>query len=207
MRLFTASRIFTGSAAAVGAALLLCACSSGETPNAPRKGPSAAASAARKSSPAASLVPPGMVGAVSSEGSGPATVQVKFELKGRPSVAQPFDIDLAIVPSSGSLDEVSGRVEVGEGLELAAGDQIPPTERPVEGVPIRHSIKLLPKRDGIFTVNAILKLVSAGGSSTRSFSIPVIVGAGLPEPTSKPAATAATKPANTAAAKPATTTR
>ncbi len=198
MRLFAGKSTFKGSAVALGAAAVLCACSSGEAPSTPAGRATAGAATPRKSQPAAGLVPPDMVSAVSSGGSGPAAVQVKFELKARPGVAQPLDIDLAIVPSSGSLDQVSGRIEVGEGLELAAGQQIPPTERPVPGVPILHSIKVVPKRDGIFTVNAVLRLESAGLSSSQTFSIPVIVGAGLAEPP---------KPAATASAKPATTTR
>lgn len=198
MRLFTRSRIFTGSAAALGAAVLLCGCSSGESPSAPTRAASTGAAAPRKPQPT-DLVPPTMVSAVSSGGSGPAAVQVKFELRERPGVAQPLDIDLAIIPASDSLDRVTGRVEVGEGLELAAGGEIPPTERPVQGVPILHSIKVLPKKDGIFTVNAVLSLNSAGQSSTQTFSIPVIVGGGPGEPPPKPAAKAASaKPAATA---------
>jgi hypothetical protein len=58
----------------------------------------------------------------------------------------------------------------------------------VEGVPILHSIKVLPKKNGIFTVSTILSVDSAGQSSSQTFSIPVIVGAGFPEPPAKPAA-------------------
>jgi hypothetical protein len=187
MRPFVRSSRFRCSAAALGAVAMLCACSSGETP-----GPAASAArpgqAAPRKSPPSSLLSPDMVGAASTGGTGAPAVLVKFELRQRPSVAQPLDIDLAIVPASGALDRVSGKVEVGDGLELAAGAEIPPTERPVEGVPILHSIKVRPKKDGIFTVNAVLAVDAAGQSTSRTFSIPVIVGAGLPEPPAKPAA-------------------
>ncbi|TLY84553.1 MAG: hypothetical protein E6K42_00070 [Gammaproteobacteria bacterium] len=187
MRPFARSRRLRCSAAALGAVAILGACSSGETPGAAASAARPSQAAQRKSLPS-NVLSPDMVSAVSAGGTGAPAVQVKFELRQRPGVAQPVDIDLAIVPASGALDRVSGKVEVGDGLELVAGGEIPPTERPVEGVPILHSIKVLPKKDGIFTVSAVLGVDAAGESSSQTFSIPVIVGAGLPEQPAKPAA-------------------
>jgi len=187
MRPFARSRRLPCSAAALGAVAILGACSSGETPGAAASAARPSQAAQRKSLPS-NVLSPDMVSAVSAGGTGAPAVQVKFELRQRPGVAQPVDIDLAIVPASGALDRVSGKVEVGDGLELVAGGEIPPTERPVEGVPILHSIKVLPKKDGIFTVSAVLGVDAAGESSSQTFSIPVIVGAGLPEQPAKPAA-------------------
>ena len=187
MRPFARSRRLRCSAAALGAVAILGACSSGETPGAAASAARPSQAAQRKSLPS-NVLSPDMVSAVSAGGTGAPAVQVKFELRQRPAVAQPVDIDLAIVPASGALDRVSGKVEAGDGLELVAGGEIPPTERPVEGVPILHSIKVLPKKDGIFTVSAVLGVDAAGESSSQTFSIPVIVGAGLPEQPAKPAA-------------------
>jgi len=39
----------------------------------------------------------------------------------------------------------------------------------VEGIPIRHSIKVLPKKDGIFTVNAVVSADAAGQSWSPDF--------------------------------------
>jgi hypothetical protein len=175
------------SAAALGAVAILSGCGSSETPGAAASAARPGQATPRRAQPV-SLVPPDMVSAARASGTGAPAVQVKFELRQRPDVAHPLDIDLAIVPASSALDQVSGKIEVGDGLELAAGGQIPPTERPVEGVPILHSIKVLPKKNGIFTVSAVLSVDSAGQSSSQTFSIPVIVGAGLPEPPAKPAA-------------------
>jgi hypothetical protein len=175
------------SAAALGAVAILCGCGSSETPGTAGSAARPGQAAPRKSQPL-SLVPPDMVSAARASGTGPAAVQVKFELRQRPDVAQPLDIDLAIVPASSALDQVSGKIEVGDGLELAAGAQIPPTERPVQGVPILHTVKVLPKKSGVFTVSAVLSIDSAGQSSSQTFSIPVIVGAELPEPPAKPPA-------------------
>jgi len=106
-----------------------------------------------------------------------------------------------ILPASADLDRLYGKVETGDGLELAEGAQIAPTERPVEGIPIRHSIKVLPKKDGIFTVNAVVSADAAGQSWSQTFSIPVIVGAPLPEVPAKPPGSAATTKAGSVASR------
>jgi hypothetical protein len=134
-----------------------------------------------------------MVSAVPANKPGAVPLQVKFELRGRPDLGQPVDVDLMIVPLTGTMDRVSGKVQADEGLELVDGAQIPATERPVQGVPIEHLIKVLPKRDGIFTFSAILTVESGGQSSTETFSMPLIAGAGLTDlPAKLPAQTVAT---------------
>lgn len=144
---------------------------------------SAAAAAARKAAKAADT----MVSAVTLNKTPTAVpVQVKFELRERPEVGQPANIDLVIVPESGAVDRVSGKVESDEGLDLLEGDKIAGTDRPAEGVPIRHSIKVQPERDGIFTFSAVLVVESGGQSVTETFSMPVIAGAGMPDLAPKP---------------------
>jgi hypothetical protein len=170
----------------LAATVILVGCGSRETPGV-ASAPAKPAVPPRKAQPG-DVVSPNMVTAASSASTGPATVQLKFELRERPDIAQPLDIDVVILPASATLDRLYGRVEAGDGLELADGAQIAPTERPVEGIPIRHSIRVLPKRDGIFTVNAVVSMDAAGQSWSQTFSIPVIVGAGS-------TAAAATKPA------------
>src|SRR5207302_1124626 len=130
MRPFARSRRLRCSAAALGAVAILGACSSGETPGAAASAARPSQAAQRKSLPS-NVLSPDMVSAVSAGGTGAPAVQVKFELRQRPGVAQPVDIDLAIVPASGALDRVSGKVEVGDGLELGAGGQLPPLHRPL----------------------------------------------------------------------------
>jgi len=130
------------------------------------------------------------------KGGDPVPVQVKFQLRSRPDVAQPLDVDIAIVPVSGSVDRVVGTVEGEDGLDVVDGAQIPAADRPPEGVSIPHIIRVLPKRDGIFTLSAVLTVDSAGQSSRATYSIPIIAGAGMPDLPAKPAASAA--PAATA---------
>ena len=147
---------------------------------------------------------PNMVSAVGEPKGSPVPVQVKFELKGRPGVAQPLDIDIAIMPKSGSVDRITGKVETEEGLELVEGAQIPAADRPAEGTVIHHSVRVMPKRDGIFTLSAVLAVDSAGQTGNETFSIPVIAGQGLPDLSTKPAASPANPtPPGSRPAKPA----
>jgi hypothetical protein len=190
--------------ALLAAGVLLWGCGdrgSGTTP-----GAVAASVATRKAKPADTLSRY-MVGAVAADKSGSIPVQLKFELKERPDIAQPLDVDLAIVPMSGSVDRVSGKITAEDGLEVLAGADIPPTDRPAEGVAIPHTLKVLPKRDGIFSLNAVLTVDSGADSSTATFSIPVIAGAGFADLPGAPAAGAAplAKGANATASAPAAT--
>jgi hypothetical protein len=143
-----------------------------------------------------------MVSAVASSKPSTVPVQVKFELRNRPDVGQPVDLDLAIVPMSGSVDRVSGKVEGEDGLELIEGAEIAASEHPAEGVPIRHAVKVLPKHEGIFMVRAALRVDSAGVSAAESYTIPLIAGTTPPESPATPAP-ASPGPARTGAARPA----
>jgi hypothetical protein len=120
-----------------------------------------------------------MVSAVAASKSPTVPVQVKFDLRERPRVAQPLDIDLVIIPTSANVDRVSGTIVTDEGLDLVDGAQIPATDRPAQGVPISHILKVLPKRDGIFTFSAVVQVDSGGQSTRETYSMPLIAGAGL----------------------------
>jgi hypothetical protein len=200
----TVTRTLTLSLAA---AALLSGCGSGSHPAA--SNPATRAQAARKAVNPADAISANMVSAVAVNKTASVPVEVRFELKNHPQVAQPVDVDLVIVPLSGAVDRVSGKVETEDGLDLVDGAQIPASERPAEGVPIRHTIRIQPKQDGIFTFSAVVTVDAGGGSSSQTFSIPVIAGAGMPDlpahPTPTPAAsTAAAAPARTSPALAAT---
>jgi hypothetical protein len=182
---------FSNVGPALTATVMLLGCGSRETPGIVE--PAKPAATPRNAQPG-NLISPNLVSAASGARTGPATVQLRFELRDRPNVAQPLDIDVVILPASATLDRLSGRVEAGDGLQLTEGAQIAPTDRPADGMPIRHSIRVLPTREGIFTVTAVVSLDAAGQSWSQTFSIPVIVGAGLPD-VPKPTSTAAVKPA------------
>jgi hypothetical protein len=129
-----------------------------------------------------------MVSAVGDPKGTAVPLQVKFELRSRPQASEPLQVDIQITPVAGNVDRVSGTVQGEDGLELVEGDKIGPQDRPAEGVPIAHTVKVLPKRDGIFTLSAQLAVDSAGQTTKETFSIPVIAGAGFPD-LDKPATT------------------
>lgn len=141
-----------------------------------------------------------MVSAVTSvkPGNTPLPLQLKFELRERPEVAKPVDVDLAIVPLSASIDRVFGKVAGEEGLELVSGGELQEAAKPVEGTPIHYSVKVLPKQDGIYTLTANISVDSAGVISSQTYTIPLIAGQGIPDlpgtPPGKTPATASSQP-------------
>jgi hypothetical protein len=129
--------------------------------------------------------PPGdMVTAVSAGKGGPP-VGLKFELRATPQVGQPVDLDLAVLPDAPAIERIDGRIDGSENLPLVDGNELAPVEKPAQGSVIRHVVRLLPKQDGIFTLTAAVTVTLANESITRTFTIPVIVGEGLPELTAK----------------------
>jgi len=176
MRMFTGvSRVAWAIAAALALAVSGCG-SSGE--------PGSGAAAANKGPPGAKAAghpqSDNMVAAVSAT-KGALPVEVKFELHERPQVGQPVDIDIALRPVAPSLERVQAIFHAGDGLDIVSGGETASIERPQEGVPIHHTIRILPKRDGIFVVSCVVSVDSANESLSRTFSIPLIAGEGLAE--------------------------
>ena len=125
-----------------------------------------------------------MVAAVSAAKAGPP-VELKFSLPTRPEVGQVMDIDVAVIPRAPVPDSVSVTFQIVDGMDIVEGAQIEQVSNLVDGTPIRHVVKVLPKRDGIFTLTAVVSFVSANLDSSRTFAIPVIAGEGLSEPVAK----------------------
>lgn len=173
------------AALAVGC-LGVAACGSGDS-----KAQSAGTSQGHKPRKAAAAVSnrPGdeslgeMVAAVSPSKGPP--IELKFALPTRPEVGQVSDIDVALVPSNPLPDSVSISFQVVDGLEIVDGSQMERVEKLTAGTPVRHVIKVLPKRDGIFALTAVVSFSSANLEANRTFSIPVIAGEGLPDQVAK----------------------
>jgi hypothetical protein len=165
--------------------------------------PAKAPGAVRKIVSPADSLSPYMVAAVAGAKSGAGVpVQVKFELAAQPQVGDPLDIDLVILPAADTLERVAGSVQGEDGLDVVSGGSIASTEKPAPGTPIHHAVRVLPKREGIFVLTAVVSADSAGQSASQSFSIPVIAGNGLAEvaPATAPAPGEA-KPGSTTAAR------
>jgi hypothetical protein len=124
-----------------------------------------------------------MVAAVSASKGPP--VELKFALPVRPEVGQVTDIDVALVTSQPVPESVSISFQVGDGLDIVEGSQMERIDKPAVGTPIRHVVKVLPKRDGIFTLTAVVSFTVSNQETSRTFSIPVIAGQGLPDQVAK----------------------
>jgi hypothetical protein len=169
------------------AAVWLCACGASSTPDATTAAPTA--QKAKKLPVAGDASTADMSSAVSVTKAASA-VQLKFELKSRPSPGTPVEVDVALIPTDPALAHVSAKFEGEAGLQLVnAGDAVS-VDKPAPGVPIKRMITVLPQADGIYTLHAMVTASSDGDSRTTSFAVPVISGAGLPDAAAKPAATA-----------------
>jgi hypothetical protein len=158
-------------------ALVSSGCGSKQDGSSSASGP---ASHAKKTAlPAQTAQMRNMVGAVATNKGSDIPLTVRFQVQQRPDVGQPVDVDLLIIPASDTLDQVRGHVQVDDGLELVSGADIPATQHPQPGVPITHSIKVLPQRDGIFTFSAVLSVDASGQSQTQTYSMPIIAGSGI----------------------------
>jgi hypothetical protein len=154
--------------AAVGA----CHRDSGAPPapvSAPRVTPPAV-----KKGPGADQLTAGMVEAAS-QGKSQLPVRLKFELPQRPTLGQPLDIDIAVMPqinASPAAIQVAG----GDGLTLPPGAnqlELPALEA---GQVYRQNLKVTPTTDGVLVLNLTVSMKHDDLTETRAFSIPLIVG-------------------------------
>ncbi len=118
-----------------------------------------------------------------------APIEVRFDLPTKPVLGEPLKINVAVVPVT-----AVARLEVvfqgSDGLDIVANGVIGPLDNPKTGAVIRHEVIVLPKRDGVATLSAVAMTDGEDSSASRSFAIPVIVGASSPVQ-SKPAGVAA----------------
>ena len=80
------------------------------------------------------------------------------------------------------LDQVTATFNATDGLEVTKGGRMPQIQHPEVGAPISHTVTIVPRRDGIFFVSATVLADSPTDSTTHSFSIPIIAGAGIAAP-------------------------
>src|SRR5438046_184291 len=173
-------------AAVAASCLALCGCGSGSQQG---QTGSATAGKSHKAKKSDGSSKPGaeslgdMVAAVSASKGPP--VELKFALPVRPEVGQVTDIDVALVTSQPVPESVSVSFQVGDGLDIVDGSQMERIDKPAVGTPIRHVVKVLPKRDGIFALTAVVSFTVSNQETNRTFSIPVIAGQGLPDQVAK----------------------
>jgi hypothetical protein len=162
---------------ACAAGILLAACD-----DAPTAGASATAQGAPKvPKPAGSDLPPEMVAAVSSTRNN-SVVSVHFVLNGTPTVNKALPVDIAIVPHE-IVTSLIAHFEARDGLALATGNVLERNADPTPEKIIKHQLVLMPGREGVFMVTAIVETEGSEGTISRIFSIPVIVAPQGPAPT------------------------
>jgi hypothetical protein len=143
------------------------------TPPPPPPKPHVSAPVVAKKGPSAAELTAGMVEAAS-QGKSQLPVQLKFDLKQRPTPGQALDIDIALIPQidGGAADiQVTG----GDGLSVAPGmNQIgfPAVEA---GQVYRQSVKVTPISDGVLLLGLTISLKHDEMTESRGFSIPLIV--------------------------------
>jgi len=179
-------RVFLLAGALIGVTVWLSSCGSGSEPT----GPTAASHSQKPLLAALRPAKSGeenladMVAAVSATRSGPA-VQMKFTLSRRPEVGQQVEVDVVLLVDSPAIESVSGAFQGSEGLEVVDGAEAARVDKPTPGAPIHHTVRVLPRHDGIYALSAVVSVTSSGQAATRAFSIPVIAGEGLPERAAK----------------------
>jgi len=125
-----------------------------------------------KKGPTAAELTAGMVEAVS-QGKSQLGVQLKFDLRQKPIVGQPLDVDIAVMPQ---IDAVAAQVQItgGDGLTVAEGSsQIELPNVQAEEV-YRQSFKVTPTADGVLLLSLTISLKHDEMTESRVFSIPVI---------------------------------
>jgi predicted small lipoprotein YifL len=119
---------------------------------------------------------PDMVAAVSGEKSG-VPVEVRFALRERPEVGQPVELDVEVTPTA-PLGRLVTSFHAEDGLTIEEGGGASESDRPVPGTPLSRTLKIVARRNGIFYVNATVLVEAGADSVARTFTMPVIAGAG-----------------------------
>ena len=143
------------------------------TPPPPPSAPRVNVPVVAKKGPGAEELTAGMVEAAS-QGKSQLPVKLKFDLRERPAIGQPLDVDVAVLPQ---IDAVAGDIQVagGDGLTVAAGAnqlELPAMEA---GQVYRQDIKVTPTGDGVLLLSLTVSLKHDDQTDSRTFSIPLIV--------------------------------
>ena len=152
----------------------------------------ATAGATRSGSNQAAKLAAHMVSAVSAP-TDKSQVDVKFELAQRPEVGKPVDIALVFIPAN-PLDRLYAKFTGVDGLEVVKGEETEQFARPVVGAALTHTLTVVPKRNGIFSIQAIVLTDSDRESVSRNFAIPLIAGSGIAEWSPKKAGSGSNDP-------------
>jgi hypothetical protein len=138
----------------------------------PAPAPSVAAPVAVKKGPTAQELTTGMVEAAS-QGKSQLPVQLKFELPRRPTVGQPMDVDIAVMPQ---IDAGGADVQITGGDGLTVVGPSPIDLHALEaGQVYRQTVQVTPTTDGVLLLGLTVSMKHDEMTESRVFSIPLIV--------------------------------
>jgi hypothetical protein len=126
-----------------------------------------------KKGPTAAELTAGMVQAAS-QGKSELAVELKFELQRRPTVGQPLDINIAVLPQIDA-DPAEIQVTGGDGLTVPPGANHFNLAAVEAGQVYRQSVTVTPTADGVILLSLTVSLKHDDQADTRVFSIPLIV--------------------------------
>lgn len=119
-----------------------------------------------------------------------AAVDIRYDLTARPEVGKPIEVQIALVPGAG-VEAMDVTFSGMEGITLSGA--LTATFAGVKtGEPYKHTLSVLPDRNGVFYITASVSAQMGGASSGRTFSIPFVVGTPAVQQKAAVAATDAT---------------
>ena len=178
--------------AVVSAGVLLAGCGDPPPDEAARRSSAAARSSASKAATGNAQ----MVAAVSS-GKSVTAVSMHFSLGSTPRVATALPVDIAVITHE-EFTSLRVHFESQDGLTLVSGEDLPPRLEVKAEATLQHQLILMPARDGVFMVTAVVDTEVKEGLMSRIFFSPVIGAPPAAPEAPNPAPAAAAPPANSA---------
>ncbi len=108
------------------------------------------------------------------QGKSELAVELKFDLPRRPTLGQPLDINIALMPQIDA-DPAEIQVTGGDGLTLAPGANHFNLAAVQAGQVYRQSFTVTPSAEGVLLLSLSVSLKHDDTAETRAFSIPLIV--------------------------------
>jgi hypothetical protein len=126
-----------------------------------------------KKGPSAAELTAGMVEAAG-QGKSQLPVQLKFDLRQRPTLGQALDIDIAVVPQ---IDASPANIQVSGGDGLTVAPRTGQIDLPAieAGQVYRQSVQVTPTVDGLLLLSLTVSLKHDETTESRTFAIPLIV--------------------------------
>lgn len=103
-----------------------------------------------------------------------AAVDIKYEFLSRPEVSKPVELEVALIPSAG-VDSMEATFSGMEGVTIA-GNLTASFGAVKAGEPYKHTLSLLPDRNGVFYITVAVNTQIGGATLGRTFAIPFVVG-------------------------------